>query len=62
MFSAKYNSPQGMSDNSQSSKVKTTLNIYTNRSDYYDEMKYRRQSGTFQSEEELFSKIEERIP
>ena len=59
MFSAKYNSTQDMIDNLQSSKSKTTLKIYPNMSNYYDEMKYRKQSGTFQFEEEFFSKNEE---
>ena len=61
MFSAKYNSPQHMIDNSQSLKGKTNLKNYPNISNYYDEMKYRKQSGTFQFEEVLFSKNEERI-
>ena len=61
MFSAKYNSTQDMIDNLQSSKSKTTLKIYPNISNYYDEIKYRKQSGTFQFEEDLFSKNEGRI-
>ena len=61
MFSAKYNSTQDMMDNSQNLKAKTTLKICPNLSKYYNEKKYRRQSGTFQPEEDLFSKNEERI-
>ena len=61
MFSAKYNSPQDMIDNLQSVKCKTNLKIYPNICNYYDEMKYRKQSGTFQFEEDLFNKNEERI-
>ena len=60
MFSAKYNSTQDMIDNLQSAKYKTNLEIYSNICNYYDEMKYRKQSGTFQFEEYLFSKNEER--
>ena len=55
---AEYNSWHDMIDNLQSLKVKTNLKNYPNSSNYYDEMKYRRQSGTFQIEENLFSKIE----
>ena len=55
-----YNSSQDMIDNLQSLKVKTTLKIYPNLSKYYNEKKYRRQSGTFQSEEGLFRKNGER--
>ena len=61
MFGAKYNSTQDMIDNSQSLKGKTNLKIYPNIKNYYDEMKYRKQSGTFQFEEDLLSKNEERI-
>ena len=61
MVSAEYNSSQDMIDNSQNLKLKTTLKVYPNISNYHNEMKYRRQSGTFQSEENPFSKNEERI-
>ena len=39
---AENNSSHDMIDNLQILKVKTTLIIYTNISNYYDEMKYRR--------------------
>ena len=61
MVFAEYNSSQNMIDNSQNSKVKTILENYPNLSIFYNEKMYRRQSGTFQSEEDLFSKNEERI-
>ena len=61
MVNAEYNSSQDMIYNLQSLKGKTNLKIYRNISNYYDERKYRRQSGTFQFEETLLSKIEERI-
>ena len=61
MVNAEYNSSQDMINNLQSVKVKTTLKIYPSISNYHNEMKYRKQSGTFQSEEVLFSKNEERI-
>ena len=61
MVNAEYNSSQDMIDNLQSLKVKTTLKIYPSISNYHNEMKYRKQSGTFQSEEDLFSKNEEKI-
>ena len=50
-----------MIDKVQSLKRKRNLKIYPNISNYYDEMKYRWQSGTFQFEEIFFSKNEERI-
>ena len=61
MVIAGYNSSQNMIDNSQNLKVKTTPKNYPNLSIFYNEKMYRRQSGTFQSEEDLFSKNEERI-
>ena len=61
MVFAEYNSSQNMIDNSQNSKVKTILENYPNLKIFYNEKMYRRQSGTFQSEEDLFSKNEERI-
>ena len=50
-----------MSDNLQSSKGNTKLKIYPNICNYYDELKYRGQSGTFQFEENIINKSEERI-
>ena len=35
---------------------KTKLKVYQKRRNYYDEMNYRRQSGNFQFEEDLFSR------
>ena len=61
MFSAKYNSPQDMIDTLQSLKIKIRLKIYADKSNYYDELKHRRQSGTFHYEEDIFRKNEERI-
>ena len=61
MVNAEYNSPQDMSDNLQSSKGNTKLKIYPIICKYYDELKYRGQSGTFQFEENIFNKNEERI-
>ena len=61
MVNAEYNSSQYMVNSLQNLKVKSTLKIYPSISNYHNEMKYRRQSGTFQSEEELFNKNEERI-
>ena len=61
MVIAGYNSSQNMIDNSQNLKVKTTPKNYPNLSIFYNEKMYRRQSGTFQSEKDLFSKNEERI-
>ena len=40
----------------QSVKGKTKMKLYKNISNYHDEMNYRRQNGTFQLEEEYFSK------
>ena len=61
MVIAEYNSSETMIDNSQNLKVKTTLKNYPILSIFYNQKMYRRQSGTFQSEEDLFSKNEERI-
>ena len=61
MVNAEYNSSQDMINNLQSLKVKTTLKIYPSINNYHIEMKYRKQSGTFQSEEDLFSKNEKKI-
>ena len=61
MVNAEYNSSQDMIDNLQTLKGQTNLKISPNISNYFDEMKYRRQSGTFLFEEKLFSKNEERI-
>ena len=40
----------------QSLISKTKIKINQNLNKYYDEMNYRRQSGTFQFEEDLFAK------
>ena len=40
----------------QQVKGKTKLKLYQTISEYYDEMKYRRKSRTFQFEEDVFSK------
>ena len=42
-------------------KVKKTLRIYQNIIKNYDEINYRRSSGSFQFEEKPFSKHAERI-
>ena len=51
MVNTKYNTTQDMSKNLQSLKGKTKVKFYQNVSNRYDEMKYRRQSKTFQFEE-----------
>ena len=61
MVNAEYNSSQDMINNLQSLKVKTTLKSYPSINNYHIEMKYRKQNGTFQSEEDLFSKNEKKI-
>ena len=61
MVNAEYNSSKDMIDNSQRLKGKTNIKIYPNISNYYDERKYRRPSGTFQFEKNLSGKNEERI-
>ena len=43
----------------QSSKVKTKLKFQQSISIFYDEINIRIQSGTFQSEEDIFSKNSE---
>ena len=50
-----YNSTQNMNNKLQSLKGKTKLKFYQNISNYC-EMKYKRQSITFQFEEDVFSK------
>ena len=45
-----------MIDKLQQLKGKTILGFYENISNYYNEMNIRRQSGTFQFEEDPFSK------
>ena len=61
MFSAKYNSSQGMNGALQSLKFKINLKIYANIYKYYDELKYRMESGSFHYEEDIFRKNEEKI-
>ena len=61
MVNAEYNSSQDMSDNLQSLKGNTRSKIYPNICNYYDELKYRGQSGTFQFEESLINENVERI-
>ena len=56
MVNTPYNSTQDINKKLQSLKGKTKLKFYKNISNYYDEMNFRRQSGTFQFEEDPFSK------
>ena len=56
MVNAKYTSTQNMNNKLQSLKRKTKLKFYQNIINYYDEKNIRRQSGTFQFEEDLFYK------
>ena len=56
MVNATYNSTEDMNNKLQSLKGKTKLKLYANISNYYDEMNYRRQSNTFQFEEDPSSK------
>ena len=55
-----YNSTQDMINRVQSSKGKTKLKFQQSISIFYDEMNIRIQSGTFQSEEDFFSKNSEK--
>ena len=54
-------STRNMINKLRSSKGKTELKIYQKSSNYYDEMNYRRQSGTFHFEEHDFSKNDKSI-
>ena len=56
MANTTYNSTQDMIINLQQLKGKTKLEFYEKTSNYYDEMKNRRQSGSFQFQEHSFSK------
>ena len=56
MANTTYNSSEDMINKSQSLKGQTKLSFYRNISNYYYEMKIRRQSGIFQFEEDPFSK------
>ena len=56
MVNALYNSSEGMISKLQKLKGKIIIEIYQKISNFYDEMKYRRQSGTFQFEKDIFSK------
>ena len=51
-----YTSSEDLINNLESLKGKTKLKFYKNISIYYDEKNIRRQSGTFQFEEDPFSK------
>ena len=53
MVNTTYNLTQDMTNVSQSLKGKTKIKFYQNISSYYDELYYRRQSGTFQFDEDL---------
>ena len=57
MANTTYNSTQVIINKLQQVKSKTKLNFYQNISNYYDEMITRRQSNTFQFEEDPFSEI-----
>ena len=50
------NSTQDMNIKLQLLKGKSKLKFYKKMNNYYDEMKYRRQNGSFQFEEDSFSK------
>ena len=56
MVNTTYNLTQDMINKSQLLKGKTKLKLYRNLSNFYDEMNIRRQNGTFQFEEDHFSK------
>ena len=56
MANTKYNTTQDLTNKLQEIKGATKLKFYENISHYYDEMNYRRQSGYFQFEEDMFSK------
>ena len=56
MVNTTYNSSKDMINKLQMLKAETELKIYKNISNYYDEMNIGRQSGTFEFEDNLFSK------
>ena len=61
MVNTTYNSTQDMIIKLQQLKDKTKLEFHQNISIYYDEINIRRQSGTFQFEEDPLSKNAEGI-
>ena len=56
MDNTTYKSTQDLDNKLQSLKGKTKLNFYKILSNYSDELKNRRQGGTFQFEKDPFSK------
>ena len=56
MMNIKYESREDMIDKLRSVEGKTKLNFYKSSTDYYDQMKYIRRSGKFESEEDPFAK------
>ena len=61
MVNGKYEKAQDMINKLQQLKVKTKIKFHQNIRNYYDEMKFRRQSNTFQFKEGSFSKNAEDI-
>ena len=61
MVNTQCNSTQDKIDNLQSSKGKTTLKKYQNISKKYDEIIYRRRSGTFQLGEDRLLKMQKEL-
>ena len=55
MMDTKYKTFEDMVDKLQSLKGQTKRKFYQNRSDYSDQLNYRRQSKTFHSKEVPFS-------
>ena len=61
MVNTSYISTQDMIFKLQRLKGETKLKFYKNKNIYYDKMNIRRQRGTFQFEEDAFSKNEQGI-
>ena len=61
MVNANYNTTDDIIKKLQSLKGKRKVNFYTKKSKFFDERKNRRQSGTFQFEEDTFSKNTQNI-
>ena len=57
MMNTKHNKKEDMTDELQSLKGKTKLKHHQDISNFYEQMKYFRQSGNFDFEEDLFSKM-----
>ena len=61
MVNTKHNTTEDMINKLQGLKIGTKLKLYQNINNYFDEMDIRRQSNTFQFEEDPFSKNSEGI-